>query len=444
MQVEKLEIAQCRVFNQATFDFKSGMNLLVGVNGAGKSTVLDILRRMFSYALPSLSAARFQSIPFEVDDIKLGRDSMTLQSTFVVHDITIDHLVHYPREKTGSSNRQFIDELQTAVHVDRRRRIELRRERVETDEVVELNDLFPRQPVPRNVKRADEQPLVVFFSTYRSVPNERDPGESVSLGGQAAAFGDALVHRQLNIAEFARWWFVQQTLSEEGLEKARRRVDVLSQTVTEYLEGYHNLRAVVEPKPTLLVDKADETLNIRMLSDGERSILALILDMTRRLTQANPQLDNPTEDGKAIILIDELDLHLHPSWQRTIVDRLTTTFPNCQFICSTHSPQIVGEVPPEQIILIMDGKAQRPDQSLGMDTNWILRHLMGVAERDTDTQQALNRIQDLIDKEAYDEARTQIDALRARLGEFSALVELQTEIDMIEFLDDDWDDEADA
>jgi predicted ATP-binding protein involved in virulence len=174
-----------------------------------------------------------------------------------------------------------------------------------------------------------------------------------------------------------------------------------------------------------------------MLSDGERSMVALVLDLARRLSIANPYLKDPLTNGKAVVLIDELDLHLHPRWQRTIARQLTETFRNCQFIATTHSPQIVGAVSPDKITLINDGKVIRPEQSLGMDTNWILRHLMGVDERDADTKQKLQQIEEMIEAEQYDEATAQIDSLRNTIGEFPELVSLQTRIDMIMFLSDD-------
>jgi energy-coupling factor transporter ATP-binding protein EcfA2 len=192
--------------------------------------------------------------------------------------------------------------------------------------------------------------------------------------------------------------------------------------------------------PRIMIRKQGTPFELDQLSDGEGSMLALVFDLSRRLALANPQLNDPIHDGKAVVLIDELDLHLHPSWQRMIVDRLTRTFPNCQFIATTHSPQIVGEVRSEQVILIENGTARRPEQSLGMDTNWILRHLMGVAERETDTKQELNRIEALIESEEYDQAEVAIEQLRATLGDFPGLVSLQTRIDMIEFLDDEEDD----
>src|SRR5690606_19957875 len=116
---------------------------------------------------------------------------------------------------------------------------------------------------------------------------------------------------------------------------------------------------------TLTVDKGKTTLNINQLSDGERGVLALVMDIARRLYQANPGLNDPLKEGEAVILIDELDLHLHPKWQRSIVENLIRVFPNCQFIASTHSPQIIGEVEPKSITVIDNG-TNKPATSYGM------------------------------------------------------------------------------
>ena len=87
-----------------------------------------------------------------------------------------------------------------------------------------------------------------------------------------------------------------------------------------------------------------EKLALDQLSGGYRAVLALAADLAWRMAQGNPHLDNPLE-SEAIVLIDEVDLHLHPSWQQRILDDLTRTFPNAQFIVSTHSPQVLTTVP---------------------------------------------------------------------------------------------------
>ncbi len=432
MKIERLTLTNVRAFSQAEFEFKPGLNLLVGINGAGKSTILDVLRILFSYSLPQFTVSQARPIPFAETDITVGQGAMTVELEFTASDTPFEHLVHIPRDVQGKPKDKKNTLNNIAHHVGRRRRIQLRREQQEGYSVVSLNELSRDENINlKELKSNIEQPLLVYFSTRRSIPNMSSAKKR--SGGQADAYVEALDdHRGLQVKVHALRWLVQEELNINA-----RRLEILSTAVRLFLENCSNLRVVDEPEPTLLIDKDNKTLDIRMLSDGERSMVALVLDLASRLAIANPQSEDPLTDGKAIVLIDELDLHLHPRWQRTIAGQLTETFPNCQFIATTHSPQIVGAVSPDKIILINDGKVMRPDQSLGMDTNWILRHLMGVDERDADTKQKLQQIEEMIEAEQYDVATAQIDSLRSTIGEFPELVSLQTRIDMIMFLSDD-------
>ena len=113
----------------------------------------------------------------------------------------------------------------------------------------------------------------------------------------------------------------------------------ISNAITTFLGGFENLRVQEEPL-RLLVDKAGVALDLSQLSDGERSFLAMVCDLGRRLTLANPLLANPLH-GSGVVLIDELELHLHPKWQREVTAKLRKTFPNIQFIATTHSPFVI-------------------------------------------------------------------------------------------------------
>jgi predicted ATP-binding protein involved in virulence len=432
MQLKRLSLTQFRAFEQATFEFYTGMNLLVGVNNVGKSTVLDALRMMLSQILPKLTASKSKTISFEPTDIMSDRGAFTVELQLEAASMTFNYLVHEPRQK---------------YVVDQGRTGEVRDQTFENPERHDLT--FNEKSIPRQLKKADEQPLAVYYSPRRSIA---DFNKQSKTGGQAAAFDDALNHRELRLLEFANWWIAQKALAKE-LPVAQRHLNVLEEAVIHFLDTCSNLhaqretetykhkdkagneRTIQESNTSLLLNKAGVTLNVHQLSDGERGILALVLDLAKRLSQANPGLDNPLHDGKAVVLIDELDLHLHPRWQRTIIDKLTHTFPNCQFIATTHSPQIIGEVAPESIIMIESGHPPyRPDQSLGMDTNWVLRYLMNTPERDAETKQKLASIADLIENEQYDKATEAIYTLRQQVGEFTELVRLQTRIDRIRLL----------
>jgi predicted ATP-binding protein involved in virulence len=174
------------------------------------------------------------------------------------------------------------------------------------------------------------------------------------------------------------------------------------------------------------VEKYGERLIVNQLSDGEKCLMEMVGDIARRMAMANPVRGNPLE-GEGIILIDEIDLHLHPRWQRMIVPKLTAVFPNCQFLISTHSPHVITHVQPENLFLLnmtSEGlQAVRPSESYGKTVERVLEDLMGLdTTRPEIVEEALRRIFELIDSRKLEEARESIAKLEKQIGEDPELV----------------------
>ena len=187
-----------------------------------------------------------------------------------------------------------------------------------------------------------------------------------------------------------------------------------------------------------MVDKCGQLFYLYQLSDGERGLLALVFDLTRRLAIANPESDNPIAEGVALVLIDEIELHLHPKWQRDVIKRLPAIFKSCQFVITTHSPQVIGEVQARcvRILSIKDGRvvSETPGMAYGADSNWILSVLMGADEMSEDVEKDLEVIARLISERNLTEARTKTDDLRKRVGNTEAIQKLVSTIERIERL----------
>jgi predicted ATP-binding protein involved in virulence len=142
-------------------------------------------------------------------------------------------------------------------------------------------------------------------------------------------------------------------------------------------------------------------------------------DLARRLAMANPLADDPLRGG-GVVLIDEIELHLHPGWQRRIVPALERTFPRCQFIISTHSPAVLGHVERDSIFILKPEKdridVKRPDAAMGLDVNRILEDLLEVPERPAEFKEKLDHLHDLIDQGETVRARELHRELSATLG----------------------------
>ena len=145
------------------------------------------------------------------------------------------------------------------------------------------------------------------------------------------------------------------------------------------------------------VEKNGEQFSISQLSHGEKGVMVMVGDLARRLSIANPELEDPLL-GFGIVLIDEIELHLHPAWQRSIIPTLEATFPNIQFIATTHSPQVLSSLKQENVFVLEEFKlVEKTPHTFGRDSNSLLQDLFNVAERPEKTKDEFRHLYRLID-----------------------------------------------
>jgi predicted ATP-binding protein involved in virulence len=144
----------------------------------------------------------------------------------------------------------------------------------------------------------------------------------------------------------------------------------------------------------------------------------MIGDIARRLSISNPRMKNPLE-GDGIVLIDEIDLHLHPAWQRVIISKLTEVFPNCQFIVTTHSPQILSHVKAEHVFLLVQKNDNmdviKPTESYGKSSDRLLEDILGVESRPLLIKNELHQLFKLIQDKDLEKARKLMQKLESEI-----------------------------
>ena len=414
MIVTRLKLANLRAVEAAEFRFEPGMNLVVGINGVGKTTVLDALGVCLSAVVKRANGLPTRTEAFSLDDIRIGAEALTVDCQVRIGERMHSYLVHKPREASAPQGRKAGVPRQQ-VH--------------DTPTKAEFVDEAPA-PVSRG--EPSGRPLAVLFSTNRAVPSDRVPAKSVAAGGIAGAFGDAFANRELRLGEFSAWLRVQEALADEHAASARV-LAACSTAVERFLPGYRNLRQAGDNRPQLWIDRDSTPIPVRQLSDGERGILCLVLDLTRRLAQANPEMVEPALEAEAVVLVDEIDLHLHPRWQRQIVHNLTATFPRCQFVATTHSPQVIGEVPHQRIQIIAHGRVYSPSHSFGVDSSRVLEEIMEAHPRAKDVHQLLTEISQAIGGQQFKRGRELLGKLVGQLGEADPEVtRLRTLLDFVE------------
>nr|WP_324259514.1 retron Ec78 anti-phage system effector ATPase PtuA [Cellvibrio fontiphilus] len=218
---------------------------------------------------------------------------------------------------------------------------------------------------------------------------------------------------------------INSGVSSNNSDFSARVLRVVTDAISVFLPDFSNFRIQYEPFVGMIVDKNGVSLSVQQLSQGEKSLLALIADIARRLVLLNPSLDNPLM-GNGIVMIDEVDLHLHPAWQQRIIIDLRRTFPNIQFIISTHSPQVLSTVPKECIRTLgkgIDGKdvAATPKSfSYGMPSNDVMEAIMHVNPQPPVPEEIqLKELTNLVDQGLYgsDRALALLGALKSVLTE---------------------------
>ena len=238
-----------------------------------------------------------------------------------------------------------------------------------------------------------------------TLENEWADNRYYALAGALSAHAD--------FQDFFDWFFIMENVElrhqreERNFDFRLRPLDAVREAIGEMIPGATQLRVQNDPFRFVVTmaenQSSPETLAIEQLSGGYRIVLAMVADLARRMAQGNPHLDDPLK-SEAIVLIDEIDLHLHPSWQQRVLPDLMRTFPNAQFIVSTHSPQVLTTVKPEHIVELYregDSVVAGPASShtYGAEAGDVLDAVMRVDERPPNNEfvSALNKYMRLVD-----------------------------------------------
>ena len=226
-------------------------------------------------------------------------------------------------------------------------------------------------------------PLVLYYGTDRII-------REVPKRGHIRTFTvtDALNNCFDNVNYFRDFYDWFKTEEDMELRRVREnsgyknpKLNCVRDAIERMIKGYRNLRIELQPSRMIMTNNAGIDLQIEQLSGGYKAVLSVVADIAKRLSIANPDSVNPLEE-EAVILIDELDLHLHPKWQKCIVEDLKRTFPKCQFIISTHSPFIIQSLNAGELFDIGEMKfADEKNMYNGWSIDTIQEQIMGVEKK---------------------------------------------------------------
>lgn len=417
MQVRRLKIESFRGIGNLTLEFSDKTpTVLIGINGVGKSSILECLAILLSQLIGNIALNKEE---FYNNAVIQG------QKIYIQGNI-FDYFNLYTSDNSPLKLLQDVNKIRNLNDQD----ISIGCDKTSNQITISLNSSLATWSLTKargdgiNGDKSIEElisiteqinhywkanpdislPLAIYYRVNRAVIDISLDTEIQDVTKQTDAYEQALNGVQINFNTFFQWFKKLEDLENEVRQDEpsyrNRQLQAVREAVNSLIPDFTNLRVRRVPL-RMVVTKLGQEFTINQLSDGEKCLLAMVGDLARRLAIANPSLQNPLQ-GEGVVLIDEIELHLHPTWQREIIPALTRTFPNCQFIVTTHSPQVVSHVEPEGIFLLEKTQngiiAKRPENSFGRDSNRILEDLMGVPARPQEIKDSLHELFQLIEE----------------------------------------------
>jgi predicted ATP-binding protein involved in virulence len=360
MKINRLILHNFRSHNRLDISFERGVTVIAGDNGEGKTSILDAIAQLFGFFLQRLPGVT--GIGTKRGDLRIinGGKSAPGMRIWVELDIATEI-------KALSQSAELDDIIKVS-------RLLLRDQTAGTKAAfdkgwrvpaggggtIALTRLAHALTATENADSPYLMPLIAYYGTSCAVFDT--PLRRTNFKTEFARFDslNGALNSHANFKRVFEWFHAKE--AEEALTQKKKRsfkyedpeLAVVRRAIESFFPQFKAPRTELRPLRFVvdqqLADNKTITFDLNQLSDGYRTTLAMVVDLACRMVEANPpseQVDPPA--CEAIILIDEVDLHLHPRWQQTILTDLQRVFPNAQFIVTTHSPQVLTTVEAQSI-----------------------------------------------------------------------------------------------
>lgn len=449
MRLKKITLNDYRCFENLEVNLHPKLTVLVGENGSGKTAILDAIATGLSPLMRYLSSANQRLSGPGIKDTDFRIASLPERGN---------------RQRWGTTDyAQVIMETMSGMEWDNWRPSAADRQQANKIGQSSLSNYAKGILESFKTDSPELLPIFAYYGAQRGtieIPERLRPSSQEYSQPTSALVG--ALDAQSDFKELLKWFDIEEATElrvNKGIKPEDFELSVALETVRNAIESifankYRNPYFNKDHK-FVVEQENGMPLQVSQLSQGYQSMLALAMDFARRLAIGNSHLtfDNlhqypiqqslfdlnvsefaenfrsPSLLAPGIILIDEIDLHLHPSWQQRVINDLMRTFPNTQFIVTTHSPQVLSTVPAECIRILADGNVYNSSPGTeGAEASRILKRVLGVDVRPPQNQatQELNEYLDLIYADQWTSPRTM--ELRQKLdaryqGEEPALTE---------------------
>ncbi len=400
MVLKQLTIENFKGLTHCELCFRPGFNLIIGNNGVGKTSVLEAASVALSAYFDNMgdvSAKNFSMDQVRVSAMPMGDGSFSRQ-------LELPIMVTCAADMNGKT-----------YEWTRRK-----------------NSVKPGKSAtePRNICKAGSEmlknpqsilPVLCFQGATRTWKQKRDQSNTIfdtnfnRTSGYANCLDDASDARSLlnwcAKMEQVSWQKGRPIGEYEAVKKA------LSTFMSIMNDGAAAQIQYDKQTNELSYLENGLSLPIRLLSDGYQSLVWMVLDIAYRMAILNPNLRENAADSDGIVLIDEMDVHLHPKWQWNVIEALQKTFPNVQFIATTHSPILIAACQKGHLIFMEKDGIGYKETDYGMEINDVLTFTQGSTDMAPVIRKALDQIYDRIDTGDFVNAAAELEKMEATLSE---------------------------
>ena len=380
MKILELYLKNFRCFDEETFEFSENFNVLIGDNATGKTVILDALAIAVSSFFLEIDGIFAQNI--SKDDIrhiaKIRGETPTIESILPVKvscrallEEGMEGMTGTNAEKTrwsrvrkkvrGKTTSEY--DIGLSIYVDQlQKAVKSERELLDT-----YGKLIEWQSIPL--------PVICYYRTGRLWTQKKTSTTNTIQPGSRFRGYENYINGSYKIETLIEWFRTWELASLQQGKVFNTLVGVKNAITTGMID-WKELSYDVLSGELLITSNNKQTLPLRMLSDGVRNLIGIIADIAIRCATLNPQFEaEAARLTPGIVLIDEIDLHLHPRWQRRIVEDLQRTFPNIQFFATTHSPFIIQSLRQGKLINLNDTPYSEYE---GQSIEDIAEYLMGI------------------------------------------------------------------
>lgn len=414
MRIDSIQIDNFRGIEHLDLKFDPRFTLLVGDNGSGKTSILSAV----SVALGI----------WHVSDIVRGAKQWRL---------IMDHEIREVLGRDENGERQFIAAGAVQITAEgaigqRAPHVWTRRKRARKSKTVDQWDKKITADILAAVAAREQKnealPLLAYYGAGRAwmASNERQMADM--SGDLKSRPQDGYYHclnERIRIKDVMKW-FVLQAAKRDEKGQFKPAFEAVRLALKRGIPGVGEIYWD-HTKGEVVVSIHGKAQPFTNLSDGQRTMASTLADMAIRAVALNAHLlgngnsgshpESVLDQTPGVVLIDEVDVHLHPFWQRSVVNDLTTAFPQVQFICTSHSAQVTGEVPAGQVWILGDGIPKHPSVSFA-DSNWVLEHSMGIEanSRNIEVKTLLEVVENNMEEGDLGSAEASLEKARAKMG----------------------------